>query len=74
MNGTLNSTMRPRASACFIRRSSKLVTGSTSASRPVGDVATVPPSIIRQLYKPPLTDKGLDAFIPDWAKTGQKIG
>jgi transaldolase len=38
------------------------------------DVATVPPSIIRQLYKHPLTDKGLDAFIADWKKTGQQIG
>jgi transaldolase len=37
------------------------------------DVATVPPAIIRQLYKHPLTDKGLDAFLADWAKTGQKI-
>ncbi len=36
-------------------------------------VATVPPSIIWQLYKHPLTDKGLQAFLDDWAKTGQKI-
>ena len=38
------------------------------------DVATVPPAILRQLVKHPLTDKGLDAFLADWAKTGQKIG
>src|SRR5690606_17792971 len=38
------------------------------------DVATVPPSILKQLVKHPLTDKGLDAFLADWAKTGQKIG
>ncbi len=37
------------------------------------DVATIPPSIIRGLIKHPLTDKGLDAFMADWAKTGQKI-
>lgn len=37
------------------------------------DVATIPPSIIRALIKHPLTDKGLDAFMADWAKTGQKI-
>jgi transaldolase len=24
--------------------------------------------------KHPLTDKGLEAFLADWAKTGQKIG
>jgi transaldolase len=38
------------------------------------DVATIPPAIVRQLVKHPLTDKGLDAFLADWAKTGQKIG
>lgn len=38
------------------------------------DVATIPPSTLRALVKHPLTDKGLDAFLADWAKTGQKIG
>ncbi len=38
------------------------------------DVATVPPATLRALVKHPLTDKGLDAFLSDWAKTGQKIG
>ncbi|MEM8771080.1 MAG: fructose-6-phosphate aldolase [Pseudomonadota bacterium] len=37
------------------------------------DVATVPPSVLKSLVKHPLTDKGLDAFLQDWAKTGQKI-
>ncbi len=37
------------------------------------DVITAPPGVIRQLAKHPLTDKGLDAFLADWAKTGQKI-
>jgi transaldolase len=37
------------------------------------DVCTMPPSVIRQLVKHPLTDKGLDAFLADWAKTGQSI-
>lgn len=37
------------------------------------DVATVPPAILRQLVEHPLTDKGLDAFLADWAKTGQNI-
>ena len=37
------------------------------------DVATIPPSTIKALYKHPLTDKGLDAFLADWAKTGQSI-
>ncbi len=38
------------------------------------DVATIPPSTLKALGKHPLTDKGLDAFMADWAKTGQKIG
>jgi transaldolase len=37
------------------------------------DVATMPPSVIKQLYGHPLTDKGLAAFMADWAKTGQSI-
>jgi transaldolase len=36
-------------------------------------VATSPPSVIRQLYAHPLTDKGLAQFVTDWAKCGQKI-
>jgi transaldolase len=36
-------------------------------------VATLPPSVIRQLLKHPLTDAGLSAFLADWAKTGQSI-
>jgi len=37
------------------------------------DVATIPPSTLKGLVKHPLTDKGLDAFMADWAKTGQSI-
>lgn len=37
------------------------------------DVATIPPSIMKILVKHPLTDKGLDIFLKDWAKTGQDI-
>ncbi|MEM6441912.1 MAG: fructose-6-phosphate aldolase [Pseudomonadota bacterium] len=37
------------------------------------DVATMPPDVLKSLAKHPLTDKGLDAFLADWAKTGQKI-
>ncbi|HBR69195.1 MAG TPA: fructose-6-phosphate aldolase, partial [Rhodospirillaceae bacterium] len=36
-------------------------------------VATCPPDVIRSLYKHPLTDKGLAAFVEDWKKTGQSI-
>jgi len=37
------------------------------------DVATVPPQILHELVKHPLTDKGLDAFLKDWETTGQSI-
>jgi transaldolase len=36
-------------------------------------VATLPPAVLRALYHHPLTDKGLAAFMVDWAKTGQHI-
>ncbi len=38
------------------------------------DVMTAPPAVIRQLFNHPLTDKGIEGFMADWAKTGQKIG
>ncbi len=43
------------------------------AARMGADVATIPPSVIRQLFKHPLTDKGLAQFVEDWKKTGQTI-
>lgn len=36
-------------------------------------VATLPPAVLKSLVKHPLTDKGLDAFMADWAKTGQSL-
>lgn len=36
-------------------------------------VATLPPQVIRQLLKHPLTESGLAAFLADWKKTGQSI-
>lgn len=36
-------------------------------------VATIPPSTIKELVKHPLTDKGLEIFMADWQKSGQKI-
>ena len=37
------------------------------------DVATVPPSVVHAMYKHPMTDSGLSAFLADWEKTGQSI-
>ncbi len=37
------------------------------------DVMTAPPAVIKALANHALTDKGLEQFEKDWAKTGQKI-
>src|SRR3954449_59731 len=37
------------------------------------DVMTAPPAVIRQLFKHPLTENGIKAFLADWEKTGQRI-
>lgn len=37
------------------------------------DAITLPPKIVHQMFKHPLTDSGLEAFLSDWSKTGQSI-
>jgi transaldolase len=37
------------------------------------DVATVPPGVLKALVAHPLTDKGIEMFLADWKKTGQRI-
>ena len=37
------------------------------------DVITAPPNVIKSLANHPLTDKGLEQLMSDWAKTGQKM-
>ena len=37
------------------------------------DAATMPPKVLWQLSKHPLTDKGLDGFLKDWGKLGATI-
>lgn len=37
------------------------------------DVITAPPAVIKAMAHHVLTDKGLDQFLADWARTGQKI-
>ena len=37
------------------------------------DVMTAPPAVIKGLFKHVLTDKGIEGFLADWAKTGQSI-
>lgn len=45
----------------------------TTSAKIGADVATIPGSVFKQLVSHPLTDKGLETFIKDWASTGQKI-
>jgi transaldolase len=45
----------------------------SEAAKIGADVATAPPNVIKAMANHILTDKGLDAFMKDWAKTGQKI-
>tara|TARA_Y100001936_G_scaffold54944_1_gene53790 strand:+ start:17429 stop:18091 length:663 start_codon:yes stop_codon:yes gene_type:complete len=44
-----------------------------NAAKMGADVCTVPPEVLRQLFRHPLTDAGLSAFLADWADTGQQI-
>lgn len=43
------------------------------AARLGAHVATLPPSVLHQMFNHPLTEKGLAAFVADWQKTGQSI-
>jgi len=37
------------------------------------DCATMPPKVLQQLLKHPLTDSGLNAFLADWKKLGKEL-
>jgi transaldolase len=44
------------------------------AARMGADVVTVPPAVVDQLFKHPLTDVGLERFLKDWEKAqGAKV-
>lgn len=43
------------------------------AARRGADVATMPAKVMHSMMQHPLTDRGLEAFLADWAKTGQSI-
>jgi transaldolase len=40
----------------------------TQAALMGADIATVPFSVLKNLVKHPLTDRGLDSFLADWEK------
>ncbi len=43
------------------------------AGRIGAHIVTLPPNVLRQMFQHPLTDKGLQQFLADWKKTGQRI-
>ena len=45
----------------------------TQVAQMGANVATIPPKIIKQMIKHPLTDIGLNSFMDDWKKTGQNF-
>ena len=61
--------LRTEVLAASIRHTAHVL----AAAKAGAHVSTIPPNVIRQLYNHPLTDKGLDAFLKDWAGTGQSI-
>ncbi len=45
----------------------------TQSAKIGAHVATIPAKVLKQLVSHPLTEKGLETFVKDWASTGQKI-
>ncbi|MEM7506666.1 MAG: fructose-6-phosphate aldolase [Pseudomonadota bacterium] len=63
----------PHLTTEILAASIRSVNHVTAAARIGADVATLPPGVLKKLADHPLTDKGLEAFLSDWAKTGQTI-
>ncbi|MGE4327400.1 MAG: fructose-6-phosphate aldolase [Pseudodonghicola sp.] len=57
----------------ILAASIRTVNHITECAKIGADVITAPPAVIKAMAAHPLTDKGLAAFMADWAKTGQKI-
>ncbi|MCV6586813.1 MAG: fructose-6-phosphate aldolase [Marinibacterium sp.] len=57
----------------ILAASIRTVNHAFESARIGADVMTAPPSVIKAMVKHPLTDKGLEQFMSDWAKTGQSI-
>ena len=64
-----NSGFDPEVLVASVRSKQHLIDAAVIGAH----VATLPPKVIYELYEHPLTDKGLKAFLDDWAKTGQSI-
>ncbi len=64
-----SSTISTKVLVASVRSPSQV----KKAAKLGADIATIPPSIIYQMMKHPLTDKGLNSFMEDWKKTGQNF-
>ena len=64
----LRQRSRPRcwSPRCAIRST------SSKAAKMGAHVATLPPSVLQQMFKHPLTDKGLAAFLADWRRPASR--
>jgi hypothetical protein len=38
------------------------------------DIATMPYKVFEQIFQHPLTDRGLETFLKDWAKARESLG
>ncbi|NNU79589.1 fructose-6-phosphate aldolase [Halovulum dunhuangense] len=57
----------------ILAASIRTVNHIAESARIGADVITAPPEVIKKMAAHPLTDKGLEGFLADWAKTGQTI-
>lgn len=57
----------------ILAASIRSVNHASEAARIGADIMTAPPDVIRKMAEHPLTDRGLETFLKDWEKTGQKI-
>ena len=57
----------------ILAASIRSVNHMSEAAKIGADVATAPPNVIKAMAAHPLTDRGLEGFLKDWAATGQKI-
>lgn len=57
----------------ILAASIRTVNHVAQAAKIGADVMTAPPAVIRALAQHPLTDRGLEQFMADWARTGQNI-
>jgi transaldolase len=46
----------------------------TEAAKIGADIATMPYKVFEQLFRHPLTDRGLETFLKDWAKARESLG